>query len=306
MKYRAKLILVILAFADTAGADDADRIVEIAENCIAAEEPGTCMENYGFRCRGNRVPDWSPEPRRFGCNIPLGDGRYHFVQIASDANGWKIESEHAYTPELDDAGDPAVDTQQALSNFVLEEMRGYNSHSSGSYGWERSVGKFEVGTRKEDEHIVIRAVCGIAADTHPDDSTMSEFSSDCEQSLLRTIRRLSQSAAAGPYRAAGPSEIQWQRKTVTLASADVGLILDGRYVFEPEQRPCMWISDCCSTDGSIYLDSCRTPTDSEEQVIASCLSEGLRPRTDEFFGCLSKREVKIGCEAQPDGSRICY
>ena len=66
------------------------------------------------------------------------------------------------------------------------------------------------------------------------------------------------------------------------------------------------ISDCCSIDGSIYLDSCREPDDSEMQVVKFCLAEGLQLGTDEYVECLREDGVNVGCDEQADGSRVCY
>ncbi len=61
-----------------------------------------------------------------------------------------------------------------------------------------------------------------------------------------------------------------------------------------------------NVEGAIYLDSCRVPTDSELQTIDACLAEGRHRGSEEFFGCLRAAGVKIGCEEQADGARICY
>lgn len=301
-------VLLVLVLAGPVAADDADRISEIVDNCLVSEDPGACMEAYGFRCGGNRVPEWSPEPSWHGCNIPLGDGRLHFVQISSDGTGWKVANQESYLPEVDEAVAPEEDTQEALSTFMRDAMKSYRSHS-GRSGGHRDPDKqveIQIGIRKEDENRIIRALCAMTFDSYPDEVVISEFKSDCETQLLRTIKRISQPEEAGPFRAAGRSEIEWQSRNVVLASADKAIVLDGRHVFESNQTPCQWISGCCSTDGAIYLDSCRTPTEPDKQGISSCLTQGLRPRSEEFLHCLSDQDVMVGCEDQADGSRICY
>jgi len=55
-----------------------------------------------------------------------------------------------------------------------------------------------------------------------------------------------------------------------------------------------------------YLGSCRILTENELQAIKSCLAEGLPSRSEEYAACLREAGVKVGCDEQADGSRICY
>jgi len=105
---------------------------------------------------------------------------------------------------------------------------------------------------------------------------------------------------------AAPSDFEWDREIVKLVSGDTGLILEGRYEFEDVHTPCRWVSDCCSTNGVLYLSSCRTPTESELQTIQTCLPKFDSFRSEGFMGCLSASGVSVGCEEQSDGSQICF
>lgn len=308
---RNLLILLLLAAtvpsmarSETAGGDHPG----IAENCVSAEDPKACMEAYGYRCHESRSLSRSLDAQRLGCNRPLGDGRMHFAQMAYDDGSWVIDNQHSYLPDRVEDRPDWENAQTSLSAYVSGEMRGYSMHSSGgSPTWHRPERfEFETGAGWEEQQRLVRAVCGATIVDPADDTLASDVLSECEKALLRTIRKLSQPPASGPFRAAGANEIEWQNRTVTLSSGDTALIIVGRHVFQAEGKSCLMISDCCSTDGSVYLMSCRTPTDAERRAISSCLEQELRPRSEAFLSCLREQQVKVGCEEQPDGSRLCY
>ena len=117
---------------------------------------------------------------------------------------------------------------------------------------------------------------------------------------------ISQSTATSSYRAAGATEVEWKSKTVVIVSGDSAFVVEGYFTFAAKHKSCRLINDCCSRDGSTYLDSCRVVTEIELQTIMSCLAAGLKLGSDEYFDCLRKADVKVGCEEQADGSRICY
>lgn len=281
---------------------------EFADICVKAENPGTCMTSYGFKCHQSRRHDVSLEAEFLGCNMPLADGRYQFVQMLYDDGGWAVENQHTYQPEIEEYRAPEEDAGLALSAYVRTEMKNYSTDIGGSGSTENlsSAFRLEIGTQRRGELIVVRAVCGAVIDTQHDERISAGTKADCEKNMLRTIRKLSQPQTAGAYSAAGAGDVEWTNKTVTLVSGNQAFVVDGHYRFAKLHKPCLWISECCSSDGMIYLDSCRAPTDSELLAVSSCLARGLQGRTDEFAGCLSEADVEVGCEDQPDGSRICY
>ncbi len=303
-------LIVLLAFSvppvSRAGTED-DENLRIAETCVSAENPKACMEAYGNRCRQSRSLSTSLDAQHLGCNRPLGDGRMYFTQMAYDDGHWVIENQHSYLPELAEDKPAYEDPQAALSAYITGEMKGFSMMSGGSLmGRRPKPFSFETGRGKEGEERVLRAVCGALIVGVPDETLASDVLAACERALLRTIRQLSQPAESGPFRASGANEIEWQTRSATLLSGDAALIVTGRHVFQPEFRPCLLISDCCSLDGQSYLMSCRTPTDAERQAISSCLERERRPWSEEFQSCLREQQVKVGCEDQPDGSRLCY
>jgi len=272
------------------------------------EEPGACMEGYGFRCEWVGLPSRSVGAYALGCNARLSDGRLHFVQILHADGGWNVEVEETYLPDRGTEEQTAEDPRSILSAYVSEAMGDYQMHSSGDdiSGVLSEPLYIETGTRRQGGQIDVRAVCGVLLGDESNDAVPVMARSACERRMLRTIKLLSQPKDASPYRAAGAGEIEWEDKTVTLVSGDIVLVVEGRYTFPKNHRPCRWMSDCCLGHGPAYLDSCRSPTEREMQAVKTCMAEGLRRRSGEFSGCLRDANVKVGCDEQADGSRICY
>ena len=298
-------VVLISALCDSATAEE--QYLEVGKLCAKARDPGACMKSYGFQCHRGRVPDRSTKAFRLGCNLSLGDGRYHFVQLLYDERGANVETEHTYWPEFAEVRRPENDSELALETYLRNEIRDYSSHSSGG-GSLRSGAPmgFETGARRVDGRVAVRAVCGAVADTGVDDEISGQVRAECEIRLLRTVKLLSQKQASGPYRVAGASEFEWETRLARLVSGESALIVEGRYTFAEKHTPCRWISDCCSIEGHMYLDSCRVPTESELKDIDTCLAKvGMRP-SKPFVGCLQDAGVKVGCEEQADGSQICY
>jgi hypothetical protein len=207
-----------------------------------------------------------------------------------------------------DMNEIAENPEMALPAYLYEQFSSYSTHSSGSLGIEgieNSV-SFTTGSRRQDQGFDIRAQCGVIIDGEPDDALHDSLHTGCEKRLLRTIKKLSQSAESGPYRAGGASEIEWQSRVITLVTSDIAYIVEGRYTNSQMATPCLYIDSCCSTNGALYLDSCREPTDTEWGAIDHCQTKGLGCRSPEYLDCLREQGVKAGCETQPDGSRICY
>lgn len=84
------------------------------------------------------------------------------------------------------------------------------------------------------------------------------------------------------------------------------LILEAQYEFPEGHISCRLQPYCCSSELSLYLDSCREPEVDEEAAVDSCLAEGHKRKTNEYEDCLRSNGINIGCEPQDDGSRLCY
>ncbi len=280
----------------------------VGEDCIRTEDPGACMEAYGFQCFKIGQPNWSVGAYTLGCNAVLSDGRYHFVQLLYESGGWNVELQNTYVPEFVENYDAVQDSSSELSAYLRNQMKGYRMHNNGTVSAKFIDGSihFETGTRRQGEHLVVRGTCGVVVKGQLDEAISTATRSRCEQTLLQTIMMLSQPQSESPYYAAGATSIEWQSRPTSLATGDIALVVEGRQTLPIGHMPCRWISDCCSSDGSIYLDSCREPDDSEMQVVRFCLAEGLQLGTDEYVECLREDGVNVGCDEQADGSRICY
>ena len=283
--------------------------LEIGSTCAKAHEPLLCMESYGFKCHQNRQPGKSIEAQHMGCNLDLGDGRYHFVQMLYDNSEWNVDVQNTYFADYDEPRWPEEDPSLALSSYIGQKMDKYSSYSSGSgtsAGGEPQA--TYSGTMRIDRRVAVGAACGTIIGLEYDESVSTELMADCERSLLRTVKGLSQPRTTGTYTVVAPSEFEWDRQFVTLVSGDNALIIEGRYVFADVHTPCRWISDCCSIDGAVYLNSCRAPSESELHIIQSCLEEvGMETlRSEEFTDCLRMAKMDVGCEDQADGSQVCF
>lgn len=285
----------------------AEQYLETGARCATAYEPKECMESYGFECHQGRMPHRSTEAQTLGCNLDLGDGRKHFVQMLYDDGGWNVETEHTYRPEYADDTTAKQGLEFALVSYLRDAMKGYSTHSSGAGTDESNLpAHFETGERRADGRINVRAACGRAVDLPLRENVSESFKSYCRDKLWRTVKKLSQTEAEGSYRVAAPSEFEWQSRTVALVSGDTAVVWVGDYSFTGSHVPCLWISDCCSIDGQLYLDSCRTPTEGELTIIDRCLGTKRGHRSDEFHRCLREEGMTVGCEEQPDGSQVCY
>lgn len=302
-------LLLILAWSGS-GASGQDAVrepyLQVGTTCVSARDPATCMKSYGFECARSRTPDRSRDALILSCNLDLGDGRAHFVQMGYAGDEWTVETEETYEPELDEVRTPEEHAGLALSQHLQQRLRGFDIHSSATgsdtFGNEQAR---VTGMLRADGRIVVRAACGVISGDGPAETVSAETRASCEAGLLRTIVIFSQPETAGPYRVAAPSEILWDSGAATLVSGDRAFIVDGRYSFSEGHTPCRLVSNCCSTDGALYLQSCRTPTEKELRVIDDCLAAGNDRHSAEYMTCLRKAGVRVGCEEQDDGSRIC-
>ena len=204
--------------------------------------------------------------------------------------------------------DIAENPELALDVYFYEQFSGFSVQGSGSLRAEISNPSvsFMAGGRRGDKGFDMLVLCGVFVDGTPDENLHEPLSTGCEKEFLHTVKKLSQPAEPGPYRAAGPSAIEWQSRTVTLITSEVAYVIEGRYTSSQDYRPCLWIDSCCKINGALYLDSCREPTEAEWKTIDYCQSMGLGCRSDKYMACLREQGLKVGCESQDDGSRICY
>ena len=302
-----RLLIVALTPTVLAASGEDEQVLQVGRACVEVKEPDVCMASYGFECSRGRVPRESRQAEFLSCNLDLGDGRAHFVQMSYDGGGWKISHEETYVREYEEERIPQEHPDLALAEYLRRQMGDYNVHGSGSgtYG-DGNHSAYEVGVRRQGGVLQVRMLCGLTdTDTH-DETASTQWKDECAGRVHRTIRSLSQSRPAGPYRVANSSEIDWQRRSATLLSGDRVLVLDGRYSFAAGHRPCRFVSDCCSEDGILYLQSCRSPTGTELQAIDDCLEAGHGGGSDGLVTCLRAAGIKVGCEVQDDGSNLCY
>jgi len=207
-----------------------------------------------------------------------------------------------------DMNEIAENPDLALSAYLYDQSSKYSQHAGGGMNIESSERpvSFTTGAKRRDKSIDMLALCGVIVEGEPDDVLQESLLAGCEERLLRTIKKLSQPAEPGPYRAAGASEIDWQSRVVTLITSDIAFVVEGHHTSNQQFTPCLWIDSCCKTNGALYLDSCREPSEVEWRAIDHCQSMGLGCRSPEYLACLREQGVKAGCELQPDGSRLCY
>lgn len=206
-----------------------------------------------------------------------------------------------------------VDPAPALRQYMREKSRRLGLHSFGG-GMDSvegtSIDFYDLhGNRILRPGIELFQFCGTVVDEEPDPAFRGRFQAACETQFLQYMKRFTQPAEPGPYRVPAPSEVVWQEQFVTLATNQMALILDGRYTDPDQPAPCIRTPDCCNVEGLAYLDSCFPPDDAGWQAIAQCEELGLKSTAEpgsKWQQCLRDHGIRVGCEGQPDGSRICY
>lgn len=308
MSQRLALLFVLTLPGFSSADTSPEQFEQVPGLCVKAEQPEACMQSYGFECHSNRAYDKSLEAVIIGCNLHLPNGRAHFAQLLYDDGGWVVETQKTYEPEMSEIQSPTDDPELAMSNYVSGEMKAFSTYSSGATGSDQFSDTifFETGIRRSNERVDVRALCAVIFESPLEEQVSTGTQAECERLLLRTIQRVGQPQTLDSYVVAGPSEIGWTSKTVTVASGNTALVLDGQYSFPHDFKSCQWVSGCCNTDGLMYLDSCRVPTDPELQAVKVCLARELPIRSEEYAACMREAGVRYGCEEQPDGSRICY
>ena len=307
MKYVTFVVLLALSGAGSSSAETQTEPTNAAgEICIRSESPQQCLESYGFVCNKSMTLERSIDGFRLGCNGGLPDGQMHFIQILYADGGWSIENQQTYVPETYVAGQPDTSREAALETYVQGEMTGYRMQSEGiRFDYMNELAYVKTGSQRIGELLVMRSVCAVVVDDDPNDAIWFGLEQQCNDVLLRGILMLSQSGRDVPYRAAGRNEIHWQKTTITLNVDDIAYVVDGSYEFPANHVPCKWLSNCCSSKGYLFLDSCREPTESESEAVDYCLAEGFKRRSPDYVKCLREQGVAVGCEDQLDGSRLC-
>ncbi len=283
-------------------------VYPFGEICARTEDPVSCMHSYGFDCHTSIAPASGVGAFRSGCNLPLDDGRMLFVQLLSVRDEWRIEVQRAYVPEMSEPDDGVQSAYDALVEMISQEMRAYSMQSGGSDSSDLfpEIVQFETGARLDNAGLTVRALCGVVNDGTKTDILSRGLQDQCEPQLLRAIRKLSQSSTSSPFRAAGATQVAWEFHDEFLPTGDMALVLEGHISVADGQMPCIWKSDCCSQDGRVFLDSCRTPAESELAAADQCVAQGLKLRSADYVDCLRDNGVDAGCVDQPDGSRLCY
>jgi len=300
---------VVLPFAVVAEVDDLEvqHYNAIPGSCVATEDPRACMESYEYRCEHVNGTHIAVAAYYLSCNAQLSNGRAHFAQILFDGEGWVVELQHVYVPEPVIEQDEPTEPDLILQAYIQRQFRDDESiiASSGSEHMGRLIVS-SIGDSRHSNVMAMRALCGIIVDEGPGPEEVYATKKHCNSRLLRSIKMFGQSDQSSPFRVAGANEIRWREMSAVLKSNDSAYVLEGRYEFPEGHVSCRLQPQCCSSSLSYYLDSCREPKEGEEAVVNACLAEGRKRKTKEYEHCLQSNGVRIGCEAQDDGSRLCY
>ena len=159
----SKFLIPSIAFFALHGTSQAETLreqyLETGEACAKVQEARVCMESYGFQCHQSRRPHKSIVAQTLGCNLDLGDGRKHFVQMLYDNGKWSVETERTYWPDYSEARTPEEDPDLALSSYIQREMDDYSVHSSGGIPNSFDLpDAFTTGARRNDGLIAVRAM----------------------------------------------------------------------------------------------------------------------------------------------------
>jgi hypothetical protein len=202
--------------------------------------------------------------------------------------------------------DEELTTNKALFDFVTDQARGSNSLSSGGSSAGTRFMQISVHMVRTDNDAVMETICAVVVDGVIDSDSRDAAEQGCTTSFLHMIAKISQPDRMSPYRAAGRNELEWWSRYASIASGDLVFVLTGRYRFPVGHRSCRLLNNCCDMEGSRFLQSCRTPSADENKAIDICAAEFPSPCSSQYKHCLQDRGIKIGCEDQDDGSRICY
>lgn len=309
MKNFGQLLLLTIAVpAMSQPVNDVDEYGEIGETCVQSTDPAACMESYGFQCEAYRRPEVTAAAYYLACNMTLSNGLQQYAQLLNDGMGWSVESQGTHNSDDDEYLAPADDADLALTDYIRQELNRHAVLSSGNKNADQFKNPFaySTGMLRGDGNRKLRSLCGLVLDGPIDEINSAKLQKLCEEELLERIRLLSQSEATSPYIAAGAAELQWESNNVFIASGDAALIIEGRYTFAEGHKSCRLTNDCCLGDGLGYFESCRPVSEAEIESAMSCLAAGLKLQSEPYYDCLREADVKVGCEEQSDGSRVCY
>lgn len=305
----AAIFALLLPMIVAAGPQDleTEHYRSIPQACIASADPYDCLTSSGYVCNRLGGTAVAVAAYRLSCNADMSNGRKHFAQLLYDGVGWAVETQEVYVP--DSAHDP---DEPVAPDLILDTyLRGQTSDSNW-FGGGISIAEngrsivVHIENSRGNKDMEMRALCGLVLFEEPRLGASSVLKDECQSRFLRTIMMFSQPDRTSPFRAAGANELRWSETRASLRSGDSALILEARYDFPRGHVSCRLQPSCCSRAGSIYLDSCREPSQQEEAAVNECLATGLKRRSVEYNNCLRSRGTGIGCEEQDDGSRLCF
>ena len=307
MKKLALTIALYLSVAHSVVAQEGSGAFEdAARACVQTEDPEACLTTYGFDCHGSPASQTAVDAYRIGCNAPTGDGRLHFVQMLEHGGEWTIEASHSYDIDYGYDDEPGDDPNSMLAAYVQERMADHHTQSSGTADGSAGLIDFVTGVRREDGVLILRGVCGSVIRAGHTDRHSADLLEECERWMLRSMRMLGPTPDHEPFRIASVQDISWESAPVSVSANVDAYIVEGRLALPAGHRPCRYVSGCCSQKGTMYLQNCREPNETELVAISACLEDRVPIRTPEFEACLRDQDIRVGCELQPDGSSICY
>ena len=286
---------------------EVEHYATIPQQCISTEDPSACLSSHGYDCNRLDGTQIAVAAYRLSCNARLSNERMHFAQLLFDGIGWVVETQKAYIPDPVLEPDRLIEPDRILDEYIRDQIE-VRERFGGGYAGDH-MGRaivVHIGNNRRGPAMEMRAVCGLIVSDDPGLGARSALREECQKRFLRSIMLNSQTNQNSPFRAAGASEIRWSETNAKLRTGESVLVLEARYDLPEGHVSCRLLPHCCSSTGSLYLDSCREPLEHEEAAVNACLAEGLKRRSIDYKDCLRSKGVKAGCEEQNDGSRLCY
>lgn len=300
---------LLLSSPLAAAAEDLEEAhyASIPERCVTDVDPRACLESNGYECRRHSGMSIAMNAYWLGCNARLSTGRAHFAQLMFDGSDWIVETQRVYTPEPVRERVEPYEPDEMLERYLYSLIENGQTFGGGMKPDESGhliVDQVELDRRADTW--TLRVLCGLVVEQSATERASTIVRRECQKRALKITRNLSQADQTSPFRAPGANELYWSESLATLESGDTAVIAEARHQFPQGHVACRLRSHCCSGPGSTFLGSCRAPTEAEETAVDACLGIGLRARTTEYTECLIANGVKVGCEMQDDGSRLCY